>query len=517
MGHLTTEARHNDVRNVGLLLIAASLARLAAFVFTQNFYGDAVVRTELGLRWAANPVWPTSWDSGVYQFGPLHIVLLGLVSKLWNAREDFGRAVSLVCGVLTVVPLYALTRKLAGGAASLAAGLVFCLWSLHIQFSTTAGSEALSLLLTFWALYFFAQALESDGWVPWLLTVVLMNLACATRYDLWLWVPLLLAIQVFSGPTPAQAFKRTLLLGLGFSLFPIAWCYGNYVAKGDPLFPLHYIETYHRDWFPSQEALWGKSDYRLQNLLFWPGVAVATLGPLATLLALLGSVRAGLTQRHGRWLLLLTVVGTAYFTFRSAVLGNFVPLARFAVKEVALLVPFVAVGWEMVSDLRWQSLARAIKSLTVITTLLLPVVLGLYTFQREGKWETSLKPISPVTTQPVELMKVAQFLKRQVAAKGEAAILDTDHHQYRDLSLAFFSGLDEAHLARYRWEAFEESVKQSSPRYLVLIDGGDLLKKGRVRPQGDRLLFDTWEFEPLPAFIAPFAVYVRTDPPAAPP
>jgi hypothetical protein len=513
LSHLNTEARHNDVRNVGLLLVAAVLVRTVAFVFTQNFYGDAVVRTELGLRWAASPVWPASWDSGVYQFGPLHIVLLGLVSKLWNAREDFGRALSLLCGVLTVVPVYALTRRLAGGAASLAAGFVFCMWSLHIQFSTTAGSEALSLLLSFSALSFFARALETDGVVPWLLTVVLMNLACATRYDLWLWVPLLLVIQVFSGPTPIDAFKRTVMLGLGFSVFPLAWCYGNYVAKGDPLFPIHYIETYHRNWFPSQEALWGKSDYRVQNLLFWPGVAVCTLGPLATLLALMGSVRAGLSKRGGRWLLWLIIAGTAYFTFKSAVLSNFVPLARFAVKEVALLVPFVAVGWEMFGDLRWQSLARGIKSLTVFTTLLLPVVLGLYTYQREGKWETSLKPISPVTTQPVELMKVAQFLKRQVAAKGESVILDTDLGQYRDLSLAFFSGLDEAHLARYRWEIFEESVKQSSPRYLVLIDGGDLLKKGRVRPQGDRLLFDAWEFEPLPAFIAPFAVYVRIDDP----
>ncbi|MBX7116707.1 MAG: glycosyltransferase family 39 protein [Myxococcaceae bacterium] len=510
--HLSPEARHHDVRNVGLLLLGALAVRAAAFGFTQNFYGDAVVRTELGLRWASHPHWPTSFDDGVYQFGPLHIVLLGLVSKLWNAREDFGRALSLVCGVLTVVPVYALTRRLASGSASFAAGVVFVLWSLHIQFSTTAASEALSLLLTFGALYFFSRALQSQGAASWVSFVVLMNLAAATRYDVWLWVPALLLVQALAAPTLSDAFRRSLLIGLGLSVFPAVWCYGNYLAKGDWFFPLHYIEQYHRDWFPSQQALWGERDYRLQNLFFWPGVAVTTLGPLATLLALAGMARQGFTHRDGRWLLFLVVGGTAYFTVRSAWLGNFVPLSRFAVKEVALLVPFVAVGWDLLGALRAQGFAQAVRWVTMLTTLVLPLGLAVFTYQREGKWETSLRPISPVTTQPVELMKVANFLKHQVAAKGESVVLDTDRQQYRDVSLAFFSGLDEAHLARYRWDTFEESLKLTAPKYVVLIDGGELLQKGRVRPQGDRLRLDAWEFEPLPTFVAPFAVYVRTEP-----
>lgn len=513
MVHLNPDARQNDVRNVGLLLVVAFGVRALAFPLTQNFYGDAVIRTELGLRWAANPILPTSYDSGVFQFGPLHIVLLGLVSKLWNAREDFGRALSLVCGVLTVLPVYGLARRLAGGAASLAAGMVFCLWSLHIQFSTTAASEALSLLLTLTSLYCFARALEFRSALWWWVVVLFMNLACATRYDLWLWVPVLVLIQALHGPNLGSALKRSVLFGLGLSIFPLLWAYGNYVAKGDALFVLHDIEAYHRNWFPSQEAMWGKSDYRLLNLFFWPGVAVFTLGPFATLLAFFGVLRKGFTHRDGRWLFFLAAAGTAYLTLRSTVLGNFVPLARFTVKEVALLVPFAAVGWEMLGALRWTKLASAIRASTVVSTIVLPLALGGFTYQRDGAWETTLKPISPVTTQPVALMKVADFLKRQVAAKGEAVILDTDEQGYRDLCIAFFSGLDEAHLARFRWDTFDLHVKHASPRYLVLIDSGELLKKGRVRPEGDRLRFGDWEFEPLPAFTAPFAVYVRVDSP----
>ena len=51
------------------------------------------------------------------------------------------------------------------------------------------------------------------------------------------------------------------------------------------------------------------------------------------------------------------LVPTAYFAFRSVVLLDFVPLARFAVTQVALLLPFVGVGY--LATVEGQSAARA--------------------------------------------------------------------------------------------------------------------------------------------------------------
>src|SRR5262245_18990494 len=133
-------------RRTTLLLLAFALAmRLAVFPFATNVWGDAIARTWLAFDWAAHPHVPTSYHDGVLQFGPLHIVLVGLVGIVWPEATPGGRIVSLLFGVASIVPLMAVARRLFGERAAVVAALVLSLWGLHIQCSTTAASEALCL------------------------------------------------------------------------------------------------------------------------------------------------------------------------------------------------------------------------------------------------------------------------------------------------------------------------------------------------------------------------------------
>src|SRR6516162_6842207 len=127
------------------LLLACALVllpRLAVFPWSENLYGDAVVRTELAQRWLQNPHWIVHMDDGAFQYGPLHIYLVAGALALGIDREDAGRWVSLLFAVLSVLPLWSLARRLGGIQAGWWATAGFALWGMHIQMSTTAGSES---------------------------------------------------------------------------------------------------------------------------------------------------------------------------------------------------------------------------------------------------------------------------------------------------------------------------------------------------------------------------------------
>lgn len=487
-----------DLALMMLLMLAVLLPRLIVFGVNENYFGDSVMRAELGGRWAARPRIIGSFKQGAYQFGPLHIIALGGLTKAGGSREHIGRWLSLFAGVLSVWPLFWLTRRLFDRASAVVACLGLALWGMHIQFSTTAASEALSMLLVFATIALFARAVL-DAHRPSLLAAALVfNLACATRYDVWLWAPMLCGVLAWQKRVGWAAAFGALSLA-----FPLPWSIGNWLDTGDPLFPFRYIDDYHRRWFADGVQVWGETAYRLQNLVFWPAIALVTLSPVLGAAGMLGVWRAWRERKEQRWLLALILVPTLLFTFRSTVTSSFVPLGRFAVKEVGLLLPFVWFGFQ------WAPLARARTALVAVAgvgAVALPLWLGLYTLHREGKWEDTVRPISPVSTNPVELMRVARFLKEEVNAKGEATILDDDPN-YRDLQLAFFSGLPEERLARYRWEIFPLRMAKAQPRYLVRIDGGRL---GAIaRTEGRAVRLGDWEFTELDGFAPPFHVYRR--------
>lgn len=499
-------------RKVSLWLLAATLLPRALLMpLNENLYGDAVSRTELGIRWAAHPHWISSFADGAFQFGPLQVYLIGLASLVWHDPVVIGRVVSLVFGTLSVLPLYALTRRLFGWRAGVAAGLGFAVWGMHLQMSTTAGSEALCLFLVLWMLALFARGLDEGRFAPIAYAALVLNLACATRYDCWAFIPLFVVLLFLADTDKVAATTRAIFFGF-FSLpFPLIWMEGNERAFGDPFKPIHYIEQFHQAWVADGVARFTEWGYRAQNLFFWPGTALATLSPLVAILAGIGMVSAWKRFPHDRWLIWAVLAPTAFFTFKAAVLLNFVPLSRFAVNQVGLMLPFVYLGYEALAKNRAAWVGRTVAGTTALTAFALPLWLGAFTFHRDGGVANSLRPISPTSTNPVPLMQVAHFLDEQVAQKGGAAILDEEDASYWDLQVAFFSRLPEERLARYRWDTFAKEIRTADPHYLVRVEGGKLEKDPGFQLAGDTVHFAGHTFRELPGFTAPWHVYQRAD------
>ena len=493
---------------LGLLLVAALVPRLVLMPVNENFHGDAVARTELAEKWLQAPHIITSYGDGTFQFGPLHLYLVGLALEGVGDKALAGRLVSLLVGVLSVVPLFSLTRRLFGWRAGVAAGLGLSVWGMHLQMSTTAASEALSLFLMLWVFALVAEGLDDNRLGPLFGAALVLNLACATRYDAWLFMPLVSLALLFWGEDRLAGLTRAVGFGLLCLPFPLLWMQGNEMAHGDPFYPIHVVNQFHAEWVKSglsHGPLWR---YRLLQVGFWPGVALLTLSPGVALLGMVGMGRAWRTRPDVRWIVLAALVPTVYFTFRAAVLLDFVPLGRFTVTQLVLLLPFVALGFEACVGSRGPWARRTLAGVCAVLAVALPLAMGLYTFRADGGLRDSLRPVSPTSTNPVALMQVARFLHDEVAPRGGAAVLDMDEH-YLDLQVAFFSGLPEMRLARLRWDTFRLRLGQARPEYLVRFDQGSLVREPDVTLKGSELVLDGVTYVEQPGYTPPLHLYRR--------
>ena len=94
-----------EARAVWSLVFACALVllpRLAVFPWSENLYGDAVVRTELAQRWLAEPPLDRRhMDDGAFQYGPLHVYLVAGALALGIDRVAAGLG-DLLFGVLAL-------------------------------------------------------------------------------------------------------------------------------------------------------------------------------------------------------------------------------------------------------------------------------------------------------------------------------------------------------------------------------------------------------------------------------
>lgn len=445
-------------RTTLLVLALAALPRLIVFPFAENVAGDAVVRSWLAHAWLEQPHLIGASSQGCLQYGPLHLVLVALVEWLTGSEHLAGRLLSLLVGTLSAWPLFALARRLFSDRAAWWSVVVFSLWPLHIQASTTAASEALSGLFVLVAVAAVARALDTGEREVLFAGALSLTVGAAVRYDVWLWVPLLALVVWWRG----RSFGRAFVFGAIAASFPVAWLLAHLVDTGDLLFPIRVIDDYHREWFRSEAALWGDREYRLLVLGFWPLTAAVTFTPIVTIIGGVALVRA--RSGSARWLMLLVLVPTALLSLRGAVLESFVPLSRFTMKELSLFVVFIGAGLAgLESRSRWAAWAG-------VPMLLTWVPLVEVAARTPWRWANSFRAVSALSLNGDDLRVVAKELRTRAAAADIVAV-DVDPRGFDDIQLAFESGLPFRQVARRRAPSFEAFAAPGA-RWLVLFDGG---------------------------------------------
>jgi hypothetical protein len=356
--------------------------------------------------------------------------------------------------------------------------------------STTGASEALSLFLVLASLALFdagrMRALAASGLV--------LTLACAVRYDTWLLAGLMGLLVLVHGRDRRAALGRAAVFGLCCAPFPLVWLYGNWRAMGDPLYPIHYVESFHKDWLVEGLRTWGEASLRIQNAGFWPGVAVMTLGPLAATAGMAGMGWAFRARRDVRWVLWIAWAPAAYFTLRGAVLLDFQPLARFTVGQLALLLPFLKPG----ADLLLRGASRAWAAIGAASIAAFTVGLAAYTNDARSEPAHSLLPLSPLSRNPPEVGRLVALFDAQGASPADFVLIDTDDPEYRDLQVAFSIHQPRLNVVRRRWPEWEQSLGGIVPTWLIRFDGGQLEKTPGVELAGTALRFGGRWYDEVP-------------------
>jgi 4-amino-4-deoxy-L-arabinose transferase-like glycosyltransferase len=490
-----------------LLMLAALAVRLVVYPVNEYLAGDAVSRVELAERWAASPHLIRSFGDGAAQYGPLQLYLVG-AALAWVDRNEAAKLINLVFGVVTIIPVFLVARRYFDDRAATWACLGLAAWGLHVQLSTTGGSEALALCLMWTVFACLASALERPRLLAFGAAALVMNLAMATRYDAWMYVPLLGVVPLVQWRDRAKAIGWGVAF-VGLCLpFPVFWVAGNLAAHGDALYPFTYINEFHRTWAASETEAWSAIWLRLQGLGFWPAMALVTLTPGVAVLGAIGMAASVRTHPAARWLVIAAVVPSAYYALRTALFADFVPLARFTVLQVSLLLPFVVHGFVVTANRYGQAFAARAARASVVLALVFPVALGLYALFVPHKSADVVESVSPISTNDRAVMAAAVFVRENVAGGRRSIALDEDA-TYQDLQVGFYGRVRDDETMRMRWPGFRERFERAPADVVVLFDNGRLRREPWVQLTGDRLVIAGTAYKEVRGFTPPVRIFRR--------
>jgi 4-amino-4-deoxy-L-arabinose transferase-like glycosyltransferase len=493
------------MRLLAALMAAVALPRLLLLPFNENLFGDAIPRTEMGERWMAHPHLITAFGDGAGQYGPLHLYLVG-IATVFADREIAGRVVALLCGVLTVIPLYRLGVRLSGTQAGRVACLALTVWGLHIQFSTTAASEAVAILLMLSALVAFGSAMETGRTRDIVWAAAWFNLAEAVRYDAWMYPPILVGAVIVTRSESALRPRQLAGFFAGCLLFPVSWMLGNYQMHGDPTFPLDYINADHRRWAATFQGGWRQLWLRAQGIAFWPAMALISLTPGVAVLSVAGATTAWRERPKARWVILAVLAPVVYYAIRTTVFADFVPLTRYIAVVLTVMLVFVWDGYVAIAGAWGVNGARRVVQSAVALALGIPLAVGWFTFRRDGPLQDILRPISPTSTNSRAVMAGAEFIRSTVVPARHRIVVDIDEG-FLDLPLVFYGGLLQERAIRVRKPADLSRVAREQPQFVVRFDRGSLLTQGSVRLSGRTLELGRAKYDELDGFSPPLHVY----------
>lgn len=436
----------------------ALAARLLPFLYGWEHYGDAPVRIELAERWARAPhLWRGFLEA--YQYGPLHLTLLGLVAQVLPGRFVGPRLLSLAAGMLSVWLLFRITLRVtepgagSGPTAALVAACGLALSPLAIQSSTTGASEALFLALLLGAIDLI---LVNATLVP----ALLLGAACLVRYDGLLYVGLISVLWLRE-----RGLLRSAALFFIATAPMLFWLWLNRHFTGDALAPIHHIDQDHRELAAMGLRWFGSLRYRAYCLAYWPIAVCGIATPLLGLASLAGAARALWTRSNGTRIAALAWIPAAYFTFRGAVLTDFRPMSRFALVAATLSLPF---AWSAL-----QRFGRAALALTVLVMIATPLALAAVSWNRNGSLAEWARPLSPISSLPPGVEDAALWLRANTGP--DDVVLVEGVWDYLDVPLIFAAHLPDDQWIRQAWTTdFEERLLRHKPTLAVLLYQGNL-------------------------------------------
>ncbi len=386
----------------------AVLVRVGLFPFAENKQADAPIRTLLAERMNDEPG-AAADPRGFRQFGPLPIELIRPFLAVAGGGRWASRMPSLLAGLTVFLPFFSLARRLTGEATARAlAGLALALAPVQVQVSTTAATEALYLLLLLATLDRLHQAVSGRRRRDFVVAGLFGSLAAVTRYDMWLSLPFAGAAILVIGPRDRRALLDVAAFLSCAAVLPLAYLAWSLKAAGDPFFFAHHITRDHANLAAAARGRMGPVAARGRQLAIWAISFAAAMTPLP-FFGLWGMPRAWRAASPATRVVLVTALGPiGVYLIQGLVLGEFEPLARFAVAPGAVLLP-LACAW-IVS--RWGRRPRAtLVALVATLALAQSGVTEALAFAGPGRSWSGAESLGPLTRLDAEDRSLGAYLR----------------------------------------------------------------------------------------------------------
>lgn len=482
---LNAEWNTKDMLQAAGLFFLVTAVRAIAFIFSKNSDYDAVDRIILAQKWLEHPFLITD-ASFPQQQTIMPIYLIGMGMRIWNDPLITPRLISLIFGSFTAVPFFLLIKLLFDKRTAVYSTLLFAVFTLHVQCSVVASSEAPFVFFMLFCLYCLFRFKETEKMKYLFYSALFLNAAAMTRYTGWIYIPLLCLLVPKNIDDLKQAVflrsktaGRLFLFGLLSSAFPIFWMIGNYSTFGDPLYPIHITTHYTLNLikytFINIDPFMKAMGYRLYYLAYWPGMIFLSMTPVIALFAFYGMAYS-IYRRHHLSLIML-FAGIYLFFLYKIMTKTFILLPRFTLDSTIFILPFAIVGiMKFLSyfDRNWKRLLTGFISVSVIASVSAILWLSETDASPLGSMLAKVSPLSRLSGFQEDIIS---FLNVNTTAQDKV-ILDHDKN-WAEKEIMFYSRLQAGQFAaniedlRSR-DGLLKIIDHERPKYLIYNHEGFL-------------------------------------------
>lgn len=471
-------------------LLFAAVVRLAVFFIAYNYDGDPLIRTNGAKAWSQSPYLITHADKATWVFGPLPFYVNGIALRLWDNVQDSPRAVSLVFGILAIVPFFRLTQREFGLKPAIYATVAFCCYTLHVRYSTVTTSEAINAFLLLWAVSLVFLYLTTGRRRHLVGSIVTMNLATMVRYENLLLVVILAGILLGAAVTsgleerwPIRFDRRKVTAALLFAGLSLVFLgtrlIGDYVYHGDPLYSVavsqSHFQAMQQRGLETRGALW----HHLYTVLFWPGVTVLSLSPVVGLLAFGNAARLIRRKRHLAYVVIPLGFLAAYI-IQATLVKNMATFARYSLPVGIFILPLAGDLWHRLLVDRprlWQRSANGIVFASVVVWFIFLAMVGV---PETGALADKLSSVSPVSRLPQGMMGAIDWVNRRLPDSARVLI---DERAGEGGLVRMYCRFPQHHVL-LEWEdqaKIDSFLASGAPCYFVTFKGGILAKSWGLR------------------------------------
>ncbi len=332
------------------LLLLALIIRLGVLPFTCPVEGDGAARVFIAWKWLDHP---TLFAHGVW--GPLHFYMIAAALLVWFDTVYSPILLHVLLSVATVIPLWALVRKLWDESGALFVAAAYLFYPLLFRLSFTPLSEIPHLFFVSLTLYFLNKCRVENRLVHSILAGLCITCGALLRMEAWLLTPLF-------GLLLWRKWKLMLCYLLTASLGPIIWMTANHLNSLPFLYYLSFASYWQFEMEGFNDNVTGTE--MLRRFLFFPSVLFFGLTPLLCLLSMAGLMFAWKEKKELRIWSIPFLGMLSVFMIRG-VEGFITTQERFSLILGLLLLPFSAEAIGRIKDRRKKLMVAVLTILSL--------------------------------------------------------------------------------------------------------------------------------------------------------